>query len=253
VPSSVAALPSRDGYTLSKWMSEHILRSAAQHPQLSRAFQLHVYRPGTITGHSVTGHCHRTDFLPRYLECALQLGAVVDVAGGYLELVPVDVTSAVITQISCDRESSGTVAAAASSTSTPPPVGCFHVCNQQKNLISYRALGQMMADSKVSAQPLRALPHAQWYDLFTAHKQNALYALDSFVSDERFFRSPLTAHDCSCTLAALRALPPPQQQQQKQQASSPAAATAPQPRLDFPPIDQALIHVYLKRMAQYLK
>jgi thioester reductase-like protein len=77
-----------------------------------------IYRPGMVTGHSITGHCHPTDFVPRFIRGCYLLRSYPDGLGD-MELIPVDHTASVITRIAHAIETSlATTSSSSSSTTT---------------------------------------------------------------------------------------------------------------------------------------
>ncbi|KAF4967665.1 hypothetical protein FZEAL_10506 [Fusarium zealandicum] len=82
-----------DGYGQTKWVAEKLVYEAA-----SRGIPVRVYRPGTITGHSVSGSTNAWDLMNALLIESLQLGRAPDVDGWFLEMTPVDfVSDAIVT------------------------------------------------------------------------------------------------------------------------------------------------------------
>ncbi|KAF4964463.1 hypothetical protein FSARC_7605 [Fusarium sarcochroum] len=82
-----------DGYGQTKWVAEKLVDEASR-----RGIPVRVYRPGTITGHSVSGSTNAWDLMNAILVESLQLGRAPDVDGWYLEMTPVDfVSKAIVT------------------------------------------------------------------------------------------------------------------------------------------------------------
>jgi thioester reductase-like protein len=80
-----------NGYEQSKWVAEHILKLAAD-----RGMPIAVYRPGLLTGDSVTGRFVNTDqFIARFLKSSIQLGCIPALENG-VEMLPVDFAAQVI-------------------------------------------------------------------------------------------------------------------------------------------------------------
>jgi len=80
-----------NGYEQSKWVAEHILKLAAD-----RGMPVAVYRPGLLTGDSVSGRFVNTDqFIARFLKSSIQLGCIPALANG-VEMLPVDFAAQVI-------------------------------------------------------------------------------------------------------------------------------------------------------------
>ncbi len=74
----------RGGYNLSKWVAERLVAQAAE-----RGLPVTVYRPGPISGDSVTGAFNENDFLYRLMQGYLQSGMAPD-GEMPLDLLPVD-------------------------------------------------------------------------------------------------------------------------------------------------------------------
>jgi thioester reductase-like protein len=83
-----------DGYGLSKWVGEKLVREAAR-----RGLPVCVYRPGNVSGHSVTGASNPRDTLGSVLVESLRLGAAPRIEGWRVEMTPVDFVSAAICHI----------------------------------------------------------------------------------------------------------------------------------------------------------
>jgi thioester reductase-like protein len=80
-----------NGYEQSKWVAEHILKLAAD-----RGMPIAIYRPGLLTGDSVTGRFVNTDqFIARFLKSSIQLGCIPALDNG-VEMLPVDFAAQVI-------------------------------------------------------------------------------------------------------------------------------------------------------------
>lgn len=82
-----------DGYGQTKWVGEKLVFEAGR-----RGIPVRVYRPGTITGHSISGSTNTYDLMNALIVESLQLGYAPDVEGWYLEMAPVDfVSDAIVT------------------------------------------------------------------------------------------------------------------------------------------------------------
>ncbi|KAM0252536.1 hypothetical protein ACHAQJ_007668 [Trichoderma viride] len=83
----------QDGYGQTKWVAEKLVVEASK-----RGIPVKIYRPGTISGHSVTGATNTYDLLNALFIESLQLGQAPDVADWVVEMTPVDfVSRAIIT------------------------------------------------------------------------------------------------------------------------------------------------------------
>lgn len=82
-----------DGYGQTKWVAEKLVCEAGR-----RGIPVRVYRPGTISGHSVSGSTNAWDLMNALIIESLQLGYAPDVEGWFLEMAPVDfVSNSIIT------------------------------------------------------------------------------------------------------------------------------------------------------------
>lgn len=82
-----------DGYGQTKWVAEKLVYEAGR-----RGLPVKVYRPGTISGHSVTGSTNTYDLMNALIVESLQLGHAPDVKDWVAEMTPVDfVSKAIIT------------------------------------------------------------------------------------------------------------------------------------------------------------
>ncbi|PHH74618.1 hypothetical protein CDD82_4861 [Ophiocordyceps australis] len=82
-----------DGYGQTKWVAEMLVYEAGR-----RGIPVRVYRPGTISGHSVTGSANTYDLLTALIVESLLLGCAPHVAGWLAEMTPVDfVSQAIVT------------------------------------------------------------------------------------------------------------------------------------------------------------
>ncbi|GJN69187.1 putative NRPS-like protein biosynthetic cluster [Purpureocillium lilacinum] len=82
-----------DGYGQTKWVAEKLVYEAGR-----RGIPVKVYRPGTISGHSVTGSTNTYDLLNALFVESLHLGYAPEVDSWLAEMTPVDfVSDAIIT------------------------------------------------------------------------------------------------------------------------------------------------------------
>ncbi|KAG6164938.1 putative NRPS-like protein biosynthetic cluster [Claviceps purpurea] len=82
-----------DGYGQTKWVAEKLVYEAGR-----RGMPVTVYRPGTISGHSVTGATNTYDLLSALIVESLHLGFAPQVDYWLAEMTPVDfVSQAIVT------------------------------------------------------------------------------------------------------------------------------------------------------------
>ncbi|KAI8631362.1 enterobactin synthetase component F [Xylariaceae sp. FL1651] len=80
-----------DGYGQTKWVAEQLILAAGK-----RGLPARIYRPGTISGHSVSGSSNTYDLLNALVVESLQLGRAPDIEGWYAEMTPADFVSKAI-------------------------------------------------------------------------------------------------------------------------------------------------------------
>ncbi len=91
-----------DGYGQTKWVAEKLVRQAAE-----RGLPVSVYRPGNISGHSISGISNPRDFLGAVIAESLRIGAVPNVEGWRVEMTPVDFVSGAICHLANEPDVSG--------------------------------------------------------------------------------------------------------------------------------------------------
>ena len=91
-----------DGYGQTKWVAEKLVRQAAE-----RGLPVSVYRPGNISGHSISGVSNPRDFLGAVIAESLRIGAAPRIEGWRVEMTPVDFVSGAICHLADKKESAG--------------------------------------------------------------------------------------------------------------------------------------------------
>lgn len=82
-----------DGYGQTKWVAEKLVCEASR-----RGMPVKIYRPGTISGHSVSGSTNTYDLLNALIVESLQLGCAPSIEQWFAEMTPADfVTDAIVT------------------------------------------------------------------------------------------------------------------------------------------------------------
>jgi myxalamid-type nonribosomal peptide synthetase MxaA len=202
----------RGGYAQSKWVAEKIVMIAR-----SRGLPVVIYRPGRITGHSLSGAWSAEDVLCRMIKGCIQLGkSPVFAAEDVLELTPVDYVSRAIVALSQRKASLGQA---------------FHL---------YSAVGAKINDVvnwiNTFGYPLQQVEYDEWLEeLARAAGTGAINELFPFLSlfpqpsqgRQPAGQAPMVVYDDRNTLAAL--------------ARTPVAC---------PPSDATLLHTYLSYMVR---
>jgi myxalamid-type nonribosomal peptide synthetase MxaA len=168
------------GYPQSKWVAEILVRTA-----LDRGVPIRIYRPGFVTGDSVSGVWNTTDFIARMIKGCIQLGMGPDVET-MLELVPVDYVSKAIVHLSRQRELES---------------GVFHLVGP--NALPMRELFRMIS---LLGYKVDLVSYEEWRDALFENSNrassNALNPLLAGLTDGPALQMP--AFDRRFTLEGLR-------------------------------------------------
>jgi thioester reductase-like protein len=124
------------GYTQSKWVAEQLVFKAG-----SRGLPVWVYRPGIITGHSLTGAWSTTDATSRMLKVAVESALLPDIEGA-MDMTPVDYVSKAFVYLATSGRATSEI---------------YHLANPRPvnghDLVSWvRSYGY----------PLRRVPYEEW-------------------------------------------------------------------------------------------
>jgi amino acid adenylation domain-containing protein/thioester reductase-like protein len=91
------------GYAQSKWVAEKLMRQAG-----ARGIPFAIYRPGLVSGHSVTGAWNTDNLITSMTRACVLLGSIPDL-DVMVNIVPVDFVSASIIHLSQDPENLGKI------------------------------------------------------------------------------------------------------------------------------------------------
>ncbi len=89
------------GYDESKWVAEQLVQLARR-----QGLPASVYRPGNISGHSLTGAVSKGHLIPAMLRGCIALGLAPD-SGAFVNLVPVDYVSSALVALSLNPKLQG--------------------------------------------------------------------------------------------------------------------------------------------------
>ena len=93
-----------DGYGQSKWVAEKLVWEAAE-----RGLPACVYRPGNISGHSVTGASNSRDALGAVIAESLRIGYAPSIEDWRMEMTPVNFVCGAMCHIASDPANAGPV------------------------------------------------------------------------------------------------------------------------------------------------
>jgi thioester reductase-like protein len=91
------------GYAQSKWVAEKLVEQAGE-----RGIPYAIYRPGLVSGHSLTGAWNTDNLISSMTRACILLGSVPDL-DVMVNIVPVDFVSAAIIQLSKDPDNLGRI------------------------------------------------------------------------------------------------------------------------------------------------
>ncbi|TAQ85771.1 hypothetical protein B7494_g5917 [Chlorociboria aeruginascens] len=147
-----------DGYSQTKWVAEQLVLEAGR-----RGLPIRVIRPGTISGHSISGSTNPHDLLTAILVESLHLGYSPDIEGWRAEMTPVDFISRAIITLSND-------------THTKQPI--FHLGDP--NPVSMRLLFDHLSEL---GYPTKRLQWDDWVALWTGKRSSTKLGDDAFTVD----------------------------------------------------------------------
>ncbi|PLB54037.1 polyketide synthase [Aspergillus steynii IBT 23096] len=133
------------GYSQSKFVSENIVWNA-----MDKGFPIVIYRPGIVTGHSITGVCKKEDVFNRLLSHCIRLGCYPRPPDQLAQFVPVDFVCSAIAHISLRSDSIG---------------HAFNVVLPgEGQKITLKTIFDLL--SQICPTPLRSMSFPEWADLY---------------------------------------------------------------------------------------
>ena len=168
-----------DGYGQSKWVAERLVWEAA-----GRGLPVYVYRPGNISGHSVTGASNPRDFLGALIAESLRIGRTPEIEGWRMEMTPVDFVAEAICHLAAE---SGT------------PGRAFHLADPDP--VPASEVFSWLADMGYDTGPL---PYAEWLEAQreSSHRDDVVGSvLGAATSGEHEIRDDNTYDDRNTQLA----------------------------------------------------
>lgn len=124
------------GYEQSKWVAEQLVHEAGR-----RGLPVAIYRPGRISGHSLTGVGNVDDVGGRVLRGCLELGSAPDIDAA-VDMTPVDFVAAALAELSLGRLPDGR---------------SYHLVNPERV-----ALTDVFDWARAEGYPLRSVPWTDW-------------------------------------------------------------------------------------------
>jgi thioester reductase-like protein len=183
-------LKSMGGYGSSKLVAEKVMNAAFKKFGIPVA----VYRPGAVTGHSVTGASNQEAYVNKLIAGIIQLKAIPEASShNGFDWLPVDYCSDAIVQIASQRFADDVV--------SKSPYRVFHIINP----VSAKSASLQSLAAAIRSHSRRlelvTVPFSQWQERLVASiETNALKPL-VHMFDGSF--PPTPVYTCKATLDAL--------------------------------------------------
>lgn len=132
IPVDKLENPLITGYAQTKWVSEQLVLSWANH-----GGQALILRPGRLLGNTLNFKCHRDDFTVRLISAIMELGVAPDLGHWLIDLTPVDFCARVTCRLSTNGET-----------------GIRHVINQ--DIISFDTICKHLGENIIR------IPYQEW-------------------------------------------------------------------------------------------
>ncbi|RDA95259.1 hypothetical protein CP533_1847 [Ophiocordyceps camponoti-saundersi (nom. inval.)] len=187
------ALPLDHGYAQSQWVAEQLVGRF-----MARGFPIAVYRPGFVTGHSLTGACNRDDFVSRLIEACCEMGCYPLLPNQRKEFVPVDYVSSAILHIASNPSSAGKA---------------YHIVPPSRDAsVDMDATMELVGEA--TQKPIRGVPYAEWVDRLAVVAPLRLLPLQPMLAEKIYngltrweLYENMPVYDTSNTDAALSDYP----------------------------------------------
>ncbi|KAK2788354.1 putative NRPS-like protein biosynthetic cluster [Onygenales sp. PD_12] len=134
------ALSYDHGYAQSQWVVEHMLRNL-----IARGFPVAIYRPGSVTGHTVSGVGNSDDFLCRLVNTCLEIGSYPVLPGQRKDVVPVDYVCNALLHISSSNKNLGKA---------------YHIVPDASKYVSVTDTFELI--EKCAERKIDPLPYQEW-------------------------------------------------------------------------------------------
>jgi thioester reductase-like protein len=158
--TDVESVPGKlaDGYGQTKWVAEQLIFEAAR-----RGLPVRIYRPGTISGHSISGSTNTYDLLTALIVESLHLGYSPNIEGWLAEMTPVDFVSRAILTLSNNTKTNQRV---------------FHIGDP--NPVSTQSLFEHLTEL---GYPTKQLAWDEWVALWNEKRGSAKVGAGAFTAD----------------------------------------------------------------------
>ncbi|EEH03446.1 antibiotic synthetase [Histoplasma capsulatum G186AR] len=158
------ALSYDHGYAQSQWVVEYMLQNL-----INRGFPVAVYRPGSVTGHTVSGVGNPDDFLCRLINTCFEIGCCPLLPGQRKDVVPVDYVCSAILHISSSNKNLGKA---------------FHIVPHSSKYVSVNDTFDLIA--RCANQKLETLPYSEWVEKLTSKPTSRLKPLQPMLQQKYY-------------------------------------------------------------------
>ncbi|RAL13936.1 polyketide synthase [Aspergillus homomorphus CBS 101889] len=150
------------GYTRSKAVAEQVIWNA-----ISNGLPISIYRPGYVTGHSVTGRTKASDMMNYLMSTCIRIRAYPAAPRLRNQFAPVDFCCSALLRLALSPASLG------------------HAYNlvrpDQNQTVTFEETFTLL--SQLCLSPLRCLPPSEWVEEFGRHADSRLKSSSSMVAD----------------------------------------------------------------------
>ncbi|EQL29819.1 hypothetical protein, variant 2 [Blastomyces dermatitidis ATCC 26199] len=158
------ALSYDHGYAQSQWVVEYILQNL-----ISRGFPVAIYRPGSVTGHTVSGVGNPDDFLCRLINTCFEIGCCPLLPGQRKDVVPVDYVCSAILHISSSNKNLGKA---------------YHIVPHASEYVSVNDTFELIA--RCANQKMEALPYSEWVEKLASKPNSRLKPLQPMLQQKYY-------------------------------------------------------------------
>ncbi|OJD22855.1 hypothetical protein ACJ73_05798 [Blastomyces percursus] len=162
--SHLDALSYDHGYAQSQWVVEYMLQNL-----ISRGFPVAIYRPGSVTGHTVSGVGNPDDFLCRLINTCFEIGCCPLLPGQRKDVVPVDYVCSAILHISSSNKNLGKA---------------YHIVPHASKYVSVNDTFELIA--RYANQKMEALPYSEWVEKLASKPNSRLKPLQPMLQQKYY-------------------------------------------------------------------
>ncbi|EEH21386.1 hypothetical protein PABG_03602 [Paracoccidioides brasiliensis Pb03] len=152
------------GYAQSQWVIEYMLQDL-----IKRGFPVAIYRPGSVTGHTVSGVGNPDDFLCRLINTCFDVESYPLLPGQRKDVVPVDYVCSAILHISSSNGNLGRA---------------YHIVPHSSKYVSVNDTFELIA--QCANQKMEALPYSEWVKKLASKPTSRLKPLQPMLEQKYY-------------------------------------------------------------------